>query len=125
MPTDTSPTLKMNTSRVLPTRIRPDAFREKTPGAAGAPAVTASAIMPPALGGQMRWSVRQQYSEVNNLEEKALQYRLRQSVLDRYSNLAFHLGGSSAVSWTAAASGREGPAARQFRGRRSGYDLAL
>src|ERR1022692_3805267 len=66
MPTDTSPTLKMNTSRVLPTRIRPDAFREKTPGAVGAPAVTASAIMPPALGGRMRWSVRQQGAGVNN-----------------------------------------------------------
>src|SRR5580704_5446215 len=70
MPTDTSPTLKMNTSRLLPTRIRPDALREKTPGAADAPAVTASAIVPPALAGGCDWSVGQPDSDVNNPEGK-------------------------------------------------------
>ena len=45
MPTDTSPTLKMKTSRPLPTRISPDALREKTPGAVVASDATASAIV--------------------------------------------------------------------------------
>jgi hypothetical protein len=38
MPTETSPTLKMNTSHDPATRIRPDAERENTPPLGGASA---------------------------------------------------------------------------------------
>ena len=44
MPTDTRPTLKMNTSSVLPTRTSPDALREKTSVPADVSAAAVSAI---------------------------------------------------------------------------------